>query len=156
MKLDTVDANKYPRFTHYVKHDMADLVKVDRIIDAIKKYAGATKRETIKRALRWNLGPTIKIVNQLTHKGRRVYGSYKWGSNVIKIDESLVKAFEQGRDLRKTKTGKRVHVAGVTLLHELTHWADAKDGFDNPVPGDPTNEEGNAFEMEVYGRVIIL
>jgi hypothetical protein len=156
MKLGTDDAKKYPRFAHYVKHDMADVAKVDRIIDAIKKYAGATKRETIKKALRWNLGPTIEVVHQLTNEGRRAYGSYKWGSNVIRLDESLVKAFEEGRDLRKTKAGKLVHVAGATLLHELTHWADAKDGFDNPVPGDPGNEEGNAFDMEAYRRVIVL
>ncbi len=47
-------------------------------------------------------------------------------------------------------------VAGVTLLHELTHWADAQDGVDNPVPGDPTNEEGMAFERDIYGKVMNL
>ncbi|PCJ16182.1 MAG: hypothetical protein COB04_11580 [Gammaproteobacteria bacterium] len=53
-------------------------------------------------------------------------------------------------------TGTMPRVAGVTLLHELTHWADAKDGKDDPVPRDPTNEEGEAFEIEVYGQIINL
>jgi len=78
------------------------------------------------------------------------------GGNEIQIDEKLVRIFESGKDLRPMKNGAKVSVAGVTLLHELTHWADAKDGVDDLVPGDPTNEEGNAFELEVYGKIIVL
>jgi len=82
----------------------------------------------------------------LLRLGREYYSNKK----------SLVQAFEAGSDLRPTRKGVLVSVTGVTLLHELTHWADAKDGVDDPVPGDPSNEEGNAFELEVYGRIIIL
>ena len=35
-----------------------------------------------------------------------------------------------------------------TLLHELVHWGDNKDGRDQ------TGEEGKAFEIAAYGRDI--
>jgi len=52
------------------------------------------------------------------------------------------------------KNGKKVYLVGVTILHELTHWADAQDGVDDAVPGDPSNEEGEAYEKGVYGEVL--
>ena len=66
-----------------------------------------------------------------------------------------MKEFEAGKGLRATTSGKQVYLVGVTLLHELTHWADAQDGHDDAVPGDPGNEEGEAFERAVYGGVIV-
>ncbi len=157
MKMDVKDVQKYPKFSRYVKFDFPRLTNVNTIINSIKRFSGATSKPTIKKSLLWGSGPKIKIVSSLMCGTQVSYGCYRvWGGNEIEIDEALVKAFESGADLRKTKSGKLVHVAGVTLLHELTHWADAMDGIDNPVPGDPLNEEGNAFEMAVYGQVIVL
>ena len=68
--------------------------------------------------------------------------------------EPRVKEFEAGKGLRKTAHGHMVFLVGVTLLHELTHWADDQDGVDDPVPGDPTNEEGEEFERRVYGGIV--
>jgi len=55
---------------------------------------------------------------------------------------------EDGHGLRKTKWNKNVFLVGVTLLHELVHWADNLDGIDFP------DEEGEQFETDVYGMVI--
>ena len=105
----------------------------------------------------WGSNPVIEVVPTLLCGGVRAYGCYPvWGDNKIQIDGGLVRAYEAGTDKRPTKAGSLVHVTGVTLLHELTHWADAKDGVDDPVPGDPLNEEGNAFELEIYGKIITL
>lgn len=146
----------HPKFASYVRNDVSSLVRVNAIISAIKKFSGATTKARIGQGLKWGSGPTINIVPGLVCDGKRSYGCYAWGGNIIQISKSLVQAYEAGRDLRPTLSGAMVHVAGVTLLHELTHWADAMDGVDDPVPGDPLNEEGNAFELAVYGKIIVL
>lgn len=156
MRMSPGDIAIYPKFASYIRNDVSSLVGVAPIINAIKRFSGITTRSTIQQALRWGSGPAIKIVPGLMCAGVRSYGCYSWGGNIIQISKSLVRAYEAGRDLRPTLSGKTVHVAGVTLLHELTHWADAMDGVDDPVPGDPLNEEGEAFERAVYGKVIVL
>lgn len=146
----------YPKFHSYVKNDISTLTHVNPIISAIKKFSGATTRLSIRQGLMWGQGPTINIVPGLVCAGVRAYGCYAWGGNIVQISQSLVRAYEAGTDLRPTRGGQMVHVVGVTLLHELTHWSDAKDGVDDLVPGDPLNEEGNAFELEVYGKIMVL
>lgn len=156
MRMTTADASNYPKFHHYVKNEISILANVNPVINAIKRFSGMTTRRTIKNGLQWGNGPTIKIVPNLVCASSSAYGCYSWGGNEIEIDQSLVNAYEAGTDMRPTQRGAMVSVAGVTLLHELTHWADARDGVDDPVPGDPSNEEGDAFERALYGKVITL
>lgn len=154
MKLDEATMRKYPKFHYYVRVNMPEVRNIKAIISQIQKLSGATSRETIKDALKWGNNPTIKVVPNLVCAGVNAYGCYAWGSNDIQVDEDLVKDFEAGKGLVKNAAGKQVYLVGATLLHELTHWADAQDGVDNPVPGDPSNEEGNAYEKGVYGKVL--
>ncbi|MCF6339112.1 MAG: hypothetical protein L3J84_14410 [Gammaproteobacteria bacterium] len=157
MKINSGDIAKYPKFHSYVKNDIPKLVRVNQIVNTIRKFSGSTALATIKQGLIWDSNPIIEIVPTLRCGGVRAYGCYPiWGDNKIQIDRALVRAYEAGTDKRPTTAGLLVHVTGVTLLHELTHWADAKDGVDNSVPGDPSNEEGNAFELEIYGKIITL
>lgn len=156
MQLGPGVKSTYPKFHYYVRVNIPQVAHVESIIKVIKRYAGKTSRATIIRALRWGVGPTVQIVPGLVCAGVIAYGCYPWSSNKIQIDRALVAAFEAGTDMRATKSGRLVHVAGVALLHELTHWADAYDGHDEPVPGDPTNEEGEAFERDVYGKIMNL
>ena len=154
MKLTEDVIKQYPKFHYYVRVNIPQVAEVNAIISTIKKLAGKTPRETIKNALAWGKEPTIKVVPNLQCAGDDAYGCYEWGSDEIQIDEDLVKDFEAGKGLVTTKQGKLVYLVGVTLLHELTHWADAQDGIDDAVPGDPSNEEGNAYEKAVYGKVL--
>lgn len=157
MNMIPADITTYPKFYDYVKHQMPKVAYVNSIINAIKRFSGATTKATIKRGLLWGQNPSIHILPNLVCGGVNSYGCYPvWGGHKIQIDQALVQAFEAGTDKRATRSGQMVNVTGVTLLHELTHWADAQDGVDNPVPGDPTNEEGNAFELAVYGKIMVL
>jgi hypothetical protein len=104
--------------------------------------------------LKWGNAPQINVVSGLVCAGVEAFGCYTWGSDEISIDEDMVKDFEAGKGKVKKTDGRLVYLVGATLLHELTHWADAQDGVDDPVPGDPTNEEGNAYEKAVYGKVL--
>ena len=156
MRFSVDDMKKYPVFATYLSVDIPEVQRIKPIIDAIKEFSGDVTRSTIKNALKWGRGPLIKVDENLQVDGEFVMGCK---SQVIRISLKRVKDFENGmkgltkKHFGRTKQGKLVYLVGVTLLHELTHWADDQDGGDNAVPGDPTNEEGWAFERKVYGHI---
>ena len=147
MQMSADDIKTYPKFKQYVSIAIPKVVEVKSIINAIHKFAGTIEDATIKEALLWGKGPMIKIVVMDD------YGQFSpdIGSNEIRIQEAIVKEFESGskNSLKKTKSGQLVYLVGVTLLHELTHWADDQDGVDTP------GEEGEHFENAIYGKVIV-
>jgi hypothetical protein len=42
------------------------------------------------------------------------------------------------------------HLAAATILHEMIHWADCRDGSYDPSPG--LADRGTIFETYAYGR----
>jgi hypothetical protein len=113
-------------------------------LKALEKI-GQLDRATLQRAVKWGDGPDLRIADLVGAYGEFTPDSK---SNEIRINRKLVEDFEAGRDVRKTKSGKSVSLAGVTVLHELAHWGDDKDGIDR------AGEEGEEFEKRVYGRVV--
>jgi hypothetical protein len=116
---------------------------VREIVAAFNKIGGVSKK-TIENALRWYHGPEIKVT--------ALYGAYgeftpDSKSNEIRVDAKVVQDFEAGKSQRVARAGG-VYLLGVTLLHELIHWADDQDGVDRP------GEEGEQFEKLMYGNVI--
>ncbi len=160
MHMSADQMKKFPRFARYVRNRMPEVQEVKPIIEAIRKLSGNVSRATIKKSLRWGQSPMIKVVKNLGADGEFTFGA---SSQEIRIDEDRVKDFEKGmsdkrgrfkKHLGKTKrSGKLVYMVGVILLHELTHWADDQDGVDDPIAGDPSNEEGWAYEKKVYGGI---
>jgi hypothetical protein len=149
MKMSKSDIAKYPRFFEYVSVRIPLIEHVKPIMDAIKKLAGKTPRATIIEGLQWAKGPTITIVPDLV-KNTGGNAQTAWGSDVIELDLKRVTNFEARKGhLGRTKQGRLVYLVGVTLLHELTHWADAKDGVD-----DAPYEEGDQYEIDVYGQFV--
>ena len=147
MQMSGDDIKKYPKFKQYVSIAIPKVVEATTIIKAIHKYAGVIEESKIKEALLWGKGPMIKIV-VMDDYGQFTPNSL---SNEVRIQEKIVKEFESGskKSLKKTKSGKLVYLVGVTLLHELTHWADDQDGIDTE------GEEGEHFENAIYGKVIV-
>ena len=154
MTMDEQTIKDFPALHYYVRVNLPDAANVSAIVSTIKKLSGKTSSQTIKNALKWGNQPTIKVVDSLMCAGKKSFGCYSWGSDVVRVDKALVTQFEAGGGVVKTTKGKRVFLLGVTLLHELTHWADAQDGVDDAVDGDTSNEEGNAYEKAVYGKVL--
>ncbi len=144
MKMQNVDIVRYPKFAHYVRTELS-LVHGNKAIMAAMLNIGQLDRATLKRALVWNQGPEIKITALAGAVGEFTPGI---GSNEIRINKTAVENFEAGRGISKTKSGKNVYLVGVTLLHELVHWGDDRDGIDRP------GEEGAEFETTVYGHVV--
>lgn len=146
MKMSRTDIAKYPLFHQYVSVALPTVQYVKPIIDTIQKLAGKTPRATIIEGLQWGKGPMIKIVPSLPGANAQT----AWGSDIIELNVNRVTSFEtQTGHLGRNKNGQLVYLVGVTLLHELTHWADAKDGVD-----DAPYEEGDQYEMDVYGQFV--
>lgn len=145
------DIKRFPALRYYVSINMPEVRKVNSILNAISTLSGTIDMAKLKKALLWGQGPVIKVVKNLGAFGEFTPNS---SSNEIRIDEDLVKEFEQGgrAGLRKTPKGQLVYLVGVTLLHELTHWADDQDSDD--FTGGVEGEEGDEFERVVYGGVI--
>ena len=146
MRMRLLDRVNYPKFTKYVKNDLPTVADVPVIVKALERF-GQIDRPTLQRALVWDEGPDIKVVYEDDIPG---YGQFTPGeeSNEIRIRRDVVQEFENGRGLYPTKSGRLVYLAGVTLLHELVHWADDRDGIQT------SGEEGKRFEIAVYGKVI--
>lgn len=144
MKMAHADIVRYKEFAKYVKDDLPK-VAANKVIAKALLEIGQLDGATLKRALNWGDGPDIKIVPIAGAYGEFTPDVH---SNEIRIDTKVVEDFEAGRGMRRTRTGAAVALAGVTLLHELTHWGDDKDGVDRP------GEEGEEFEIRIYGMVI--
>ncbi|MBK1716054.1 hypothetical protein [Thiocystis violacea] len=144
MKMQNVDITRYPKFALYVKKSIPTIMESKAIVRAMQEI-GQLDRATLQRAVKWGEGPDIQVVVLAG-----AYGEFTpdTNSNEIRINKGLVEDFEAGRGVRKTKSGKNVYLVGVTLLHELVHWGDDKDGIDR------AGEEGEEFERRVYGQVI--
>lgn len=151
MQLLLDDVKKFPALRYYLSINMPEVAKVNSILNAISTLSGTIDMAKLKEALYWGKGPVVKVVKNLGAFGAFTPNS---SSNEIRIDEDLVKEFERGgnKGLRKTPKGQLVYLVGVTLLHELTHWADDQDGDD--FTGGVEGEEGDEFERVVYGGVI--
>lgn len=73
-------------------------------------------------------------------------GQYAGGSyiNKVYLAKSICERFE-----KKDSTNPKMHkLIESTLLHEMVHWGDYKDGKDQ------VGEEGKAFEKAAYGKDI--
>ena len=143
MKMAALDIKKYPKLAYYVRVNVPDVINVATIVGAFKKIGGIN-RATLKNALAWNHGPSIKITPLVGEFGEFTPDEH---SNEIRIDQSMVEDFEKGKGRRVVHAGN-VYLVGVTLLHELTHWADDQDGIDR------AGEEGEEFERAMYGHVV--
>ena len=145
MQMSASDMKDFPKLKQYVSCALPKVQFVAPIINAIQKHAGTIDKQTIKDALIWGKGPMIKVL-VMSPLGAFTPNT---SSNEIRIQKKMVQDFEAGKGLRKTATGKLVYLVGVTLLHELTHWADDQDGVDT------VGEEGELYEKDVYGKVIV-
>lgn len=141
MQLAAADQVLYPKLTYYVKNDLPKVVNIPKIVNAIAKWGEIAKKDLAK-VLTFGQGPMIKVTVL-----NGAVGEFSPGikSNEVRIDKGMVTKFEASKwpgneDL--------ILLVGATILHELCHWGDDQDGVD--IPG----EEGEAFEMQTYGKVI--
>ena len=128
----------------YVRDNIPEIIRIPAIVRAFEKIGGINMT-TLRDALTWSSGPSIKVTRLVDSFGAFSPGM---GSQEIRVDTGVVEEFEAGKGVRVARAGN-AFLLGVTLLHELMHWADDQDGVQR------SDEEGITFEREVYGRVIV-
>jgi len=146
MRMDPQDIKDHRKLYYYVSTNIPQVREMPNILRALKKFSGNTSEEAIKDALLWNKDPLIQLVPDLVCGGVDAVGCYGVNSNIIQVEQAVVDEFEAGKGLRRTAYGKLVYLVGVTLLHELCHWANDGTGAD-----DLTHEK---FEQALYGQII--
>ena len=150
MIISAVDQTTYPRFTRYVRRSLPSVANSASMRRAFLRFA-QMNRVTLQRALGWGNHPTLSIVPIASPAGRFVNGQFtpNTGSNTIRLNQILVAAYEAGAPpnlaFTQNAAGSTMPRVGVTILHELVHWGDDRDGVDYP------GEEGELFEAAVYG-----
>lgn len=146
MKMNPLDIKTYRKFHQYVSCAIPTVQNMPFIINALKRFSGNSSESKIKQALEWNKGPSILIVKDLMCGAVEAVGCYRSGVDVLEVEQAIVDEFEAGKGLRKTAYGKMVYYVGVTLLHELCHWANDGTGKD-----DLTHDK---LEQALYGGVV--
>ena len=151
MIMSPADQVSFPRLARYVRVELPKVANIDSIARAYLRYA-QMNRATLRRALAWGNQPTLVFVPMSTDSGSFQGGAFTpdIGSNELQINSHLADAFEAGGPPRLFTTrnarGQPFPLIGTSILHELVHWGDDQDGVDFP------GEEGDQFEMDVYGR----
>jgi hypothetical protein len=143
MRMRNADIAKYPKLAYYVRVNLPEVIHVPAVVQAFQRIGGIN-RSTLRAALAYGFGPTINITNLVGADGEFTPNI---GSQEIRLDRRIVEEFEAGRGRRVARAGN-VYLVGITILHELIHWADDQDGIDRP------GEEGEEFENAVYGGVL--
>ena len=130
---DAQTEKKYPKTVQHIN----SMKPSNKAVSAFKKFGQATQKD-IDKAFTPCDGPDVNVTS-LTG----AYGEFSPGinSNTLKIDTKLFENFEKGAP------GSQL-LLEATLQHELTHFFDDQDGADYP------GEEGELFEINIYGRII--
>lgn len=141
-------ATAYPKFTEYLKNQMPEVAKMSAITDVIQELTSLTLTQ-IQEDLQWGKGPTIKIAqldNYSEGTDVNTTGAFdKNFPNTLLLDIDYINALENSTTLQYQEDGLLVYL-GMVTLHEYVHYGDNINGRDYP------GEEGEIFELKVYGQ----
>lgn len=108
---------------------------------------GELNTDAFREALRWDNDPLIEVV-----AGLAACASFSAAKpDRIELREQIFLDFEAGRGYLRSVHGF-VPALGVNILHEMCHWGDMRDGVQQTNADGTLFEEGQAFELTVYGR----
>lgn len=137
-------AARYPKLTDWIYAHIATVPRKKRVFDAFVQYAEITPDEARRTLATTTRTPVIDI-RDLPNSTYGVFiGSHD--DERIYISMNVCDRFETHPEDQKDPRMHRLLEA--TILHELVHWGDWKDGVDQP------HEEGNVFEIAAYGYMI--
>ena len=142
------DRAMFPHLTKFVKTELPLIRHKPKVWNAFLEYGEYDQRWLGRKwatfAFTWGSEPEI-IVQDLPG----LYGKYnpRLGRDRIFLASKLVDWFE-----KKPRDAHRKLMVEATILHEMVHWADAKDGkLQLKALGI---EAGFEFESAAYGRPI--
>ena len=146
-EMDPKDYKKYEKLAHYLAYDIQGVLNNKQVTGALKKYGQFTDKQ-LKQNFKWGQGPII-IIEKMTGKfGYYTPGS---GSKEIHLNQDYVEMLEK-MPAGKTRDALLFLIA-ITIMHETVHYGDDRDGIDY-IGAKGSGEEGNAFEITAYGKVV--
>lgn len=139
MFISPIMAFNYPKASNWIAVNIPLVVKKPRVYKAFAKYAEMSTY-TAWIALS-NATPPMITYEEMPGANGRFRG--KSSPNTIFLAKAILERFENNQADQKDP---RMHILlESTILHEMVHWGDWKDGHDHPL------EEGKEFEKEAYG-----
>lgn len=133
------DMIDYPNLTHWVRRELPKIPNKTKVWKAFKKF-GQLNNFTAIKVLNWNdFSPLLRIKVLGNDNGQ--FNSNK--PDTVILAKEIATRFE--KDFAKPEA---VLLLESTILHELVHWGDHRDGIDQ------SWEEGAEFEKEAYGENI--
>jgi hypothetical protein len=146
MRLSLTNQGRFPKSALYIRRVLPTVIDILSIRRAMARF-GELDTDAFREALRWDTDPLIVPV-----PGLESCASFSASNpDQIELRESIFTEFEAGRGYLRSVHGL-VPALGVNILHEMCHWGDMRDGVQQTNDDGSLFEEGQAFEMAVYGR----
>lgn len=132
----------YPKLSKWICENLPKVKNNAKIYKAFLLYSELNK--TVGSAsLTLGNAPTIDYRFMPGSNGEFEGSTFK---DTVFISNEICEKFEKSA---KDAKDKRMHILiEFTILHEMVHWGDFKDGIDQP------GEEGKKFEKAAYGKDI--
>ena len=134
--------NSYPKLTAWIYEAMLNVPAKPTVWKAFKKYSELSEMQARAALLTCSAKPIIDV------KDMKDYGIFDGAKDKdrVYLGKFMCDKFEGSRADAKDP---RMHILiEATVLHELVHWGDWKDGMDQ------ADEEGESFEKAAYGKII--
>ena len=133
----------YPKLTEWLWENMPKVVGKKKVFDAFVKYSELSASTANSVLTKCTANPVIDFDSMPGANGE-FRGSTM--PNHVYLAKSICEKFENNpEDAKKPE----MHILiESTVLHEMVHWGDWKDGKDQP------DEEGKSFEKAAYGKDI--
>ncbi len=140
MKIDTAFQKQYPKLASWIEANLPKVKTKPKVWSAFLKYSELTCTQATT-ALTKGFDPEIHFRVMPGSNGQ--FQGVKFPNRVF-LAKSICDKFESS-DMKNPN----MHILiESTLLHEMVHWGDWKDGKDQ------AGEEGKTFEKAAYGKDI--
>ncbi len=140
MKIAANFKTSYPKLSVWIETNMPKTKTKAKVWSAFIKYS---ELSASKALLALTTGQNPEIHFDLMPKANGKFSGSRF-SNRIYLAKSICDKFEKS----DSKNVKMHILVESTLLHEMVHWGDWKDGVDQ------SGEEGKMFEKAAYGKDI--
>jgi hypothetical protein len=127
----------YPKLSKLILANLRKAKEKPRVWAAFLKYSELKAQHAIEAV---KDSPTPIIHSKVMPRANGQFSGSKEPNNIY-LAEAICRRFEE-----KESSNPKMHLlVESTILHEMVHWGDWKDGKDQP------HEEGKEFEKAAYG-----
>ncbi|MFQ5652225.1 MAG: hypothetical protein ACE5IY_20030 [bacterium] len=140
MKISAHFKKKYPKLSKWIVTELPKVKNKPKVWKAFQKYSELTAAQALS-AVGSGSFPILHASVMPGSNGR--FAGSTFPKNIY-LAEAICRKFEKS----DSKNAKMHILVESTILHEMVHWGDWKDGKDQP------GEEGKQFEKAAYGKDI--